>query len=168
MTAQVTLHPRWLQAAFALVESGAYGYGDLIPHDDLRAELGLPRPDDNAGIPEYERWQFRMLQALDRLQEYLLTEHNMLMVSERGIGYRILHPSDQLTYTTGTANERIRREINRAARRLAHIDNSQLTAGERRAAADSMCRLAFLRSAVRRSRHVTADAPQPPVIDLKR
>ncbi len=146
----VTLLPAWRNAAADLF-SGKYGYGDVVPHDELQTALSLDKPTGKITVDEYEAWRLSLLSQIDALATFLLEEKNMCLKSVPGQGYMILEPAKQTQYAMEAGIKRVKSELRKMARRLTFIDRSALTHEAARENADAMARMAFLRQQTKRA-----------------
>lgn len=140
---EIHLLPAWRNAAAELF-SGRYTYGDVIPHDELRKALRLPKPEGKLAVEEVEAWRLSLVAQVDALGDWLLEEKNMCLRNLPGRGYEIVAPSEQTDFAVKQGRKRIRAELRRMGRRLSFIDHSALSQDERRANADALARLSFM------------------------
>lgn len=147
---ETSLHPPWKNVAHAIADEGRYTYGDLIPYSELYDLLGIPEPASDSTAAGYKDWTLRKMQQVEELRRYMLTEHQMMLSTETGIGLRILLPREQ----SGAAEVAARGEISRALRdlgsRLANVNRALLTPEELRANTDAQVRLASKLQALRK------------------
>jgi hypothetical protein len=156
----VTLLPAWKNAAAELF-SGTYGYGDIVPHDELRAALRLPKPAGKVTAEEFEGWQLALVAQIDALSTLLLEERNMCLRAIPGQGYQILEPAQQTEYAMGHGIKRVRAELRKMGRRLTYLDRGRLTNEQARENADAMARLSWLQQQAKRSTRMRfADKPE--------
>lgn len=115
----VSLKPEAVADEIAfLVGRGMIRYGDLIEHAAMRRMCGLANDDDNY--------------ALFRLQviEHVLVKHRLMLRSERGEGFRLLHPREQTDAAIEIMYDGIQREMRMCRRRMKYIREAELTAAE--------------------------------------
>lgn len=144
-----TLLPAWKNVV-AAVQAGRWGYGDLIPHEDLYELLMLPQPRGNATADQYKNWRLRVLSEVTAMSEHLLTEMQMALKSEPGVGYRILQPADQTRVAEIDLGREIARAFRFAALRIKHVNHKLLSADESQQNTAAAQRLAAKRDALRR------------------
>lgn len=159
MTGTVHLLPPWRNAAAELFGE-RYGYGDVVPHEELQAALMLPKPTGRITVEEYEEWRLSLLAQVDSLGSFLLEEKNMCLKAVPGQGYMIVEPAKQTEYALEHGMKRVKSELRKMGRRLSFIDRSALTHEEARKNADALARLSFLQqmaSKAKRKRFVTQD-----------
>lgn len=150
MTANVTMLPAWRNAAAELF-SGQFGYGDIVPHADLRAALSLPKPTGRLTAEEYESWQLALVAQVDALSAHLLEEKNMCLKAVPGQGYLIVEPAKQTEYAMKHGLKRVRHELRKMGRRLSFVDRGALTHEQARENADAMAKLSFLSQTTRKA-----------------
>lgn len=148
-----SLLPAWRNAERAIVEEGQYAFGDMIPFESLYCLLDLPKPPSNARADVMEQWRLRVLQEVTALKREMLTQHNMMLDTEHGVGLRIVMPCEQ----TAVSESIFRREMTRAMRnhrdRIDNVEQTLLTAEQRRENADARARLAARTDALRNIEH---------------
>lgn len=141
----VTLHPRWKQAVEDFLAAG-FQPGDVIPHAWLADHFGMPLLNDAATMTpsEYRDRQFLWLAHIEAVKAELLEQHQILLRSVYGEGYRWIPSGEQ----TGVAVEEFEREARRAYRkagqRLTHVRVAELTDGQRQENLDAIGRLSML------------------------
>ncbi len=141
----VTLHPAWKQAVQDFLQAG-FKPGDVISHAWLAEHFGLPMMDDAARLTagEYRDRQFLWLAHIEAVKTELLQQHQILLRSVFGEGYRWVPPGEQ----TGVAVEEFEREARRAYRkagqRLTHLRAGELTDTQRQENLDAVGRLSML------------------------
>ena len=143
MTGTVHLLPPWRNAAVELFGE-RYGYGDVVPHEELQAALMLPKPTGRITVDEYEEWRLSLLSQVDALGTFLLEEKNMCLKAVPGQGYMIVEPAKQTDYALEHGMKRVKSELRKMGRRLTFIDRSALTHEDARKNADALARLSFL------------------------
>lgn len=149
MTTRPTLLPAWKNVVVA-IEAGRWSYGDLIPHDELQAILGLPEPAGSVTADQYKSWRFRLLQETTALTAHLLVDLQMDLRVEVGVGYRITKPSDQSKLAEIDLSKEIAKAFRDAARRIRHCNRAMLTSAESQENTDAAVRLAAKTDALRK------------------
>lgn len=92
-----------LQGAIREIISN-YDAGILIPHEWLKKKCGLKTPNFNeyASIADFleavQLQQFSYMGFVDSLRWELIEKWNMWLKNERGEGYIILNPKDQVSF----------------------------------------------------------------------
>ena len=156
----VHLLPPWKNAAAELF-AGKYGYGDVVPHEELQASLNLPKPTGRITVEEYESWRLAVLAQVDALSVFLLEERNICLKAVPGQGYMIVKPSEQTDYAMQHGMKRVKSELRKMGRRLSFIDRSALTHEEARKNADALARLSFLQQMANKAKRKRFIAPEP-------
>lgn len=139
----LVLSPPWKQAAAELF-GAKYKHGDVVPHEELQAALGLAKPVGRIEVEEYERWRLNLLAQMDALSTFLLEERNMDLRAVPGRGYLIVEPKRQTDLAVSDGMKRVKSELRKMGRRLSFVDRTALSSEEARANADALARLAFL------------------------
>ena len=138
-------HPGWRNAVAVFFRDGK-GYGDLLSFAWLYEAFRLSQPGDDTPNLMAEKLRLAFLNQLQRFADELLTEHQMALVSERSVGYRVLHPNEQTKYAEDDARLSLRRALRREAALLTNVNLAPLTARERQENADALARLSNLRA----------------------
>lgn len=92
-----------LQGAIREIISN-YDAGTLIPHEWLKKKCGLKTPDFNeyASVTDFleavKMQQFNYMTFIDSLRWEMIEKWNMWLKNERGEGYIILNPKDQVSF----------------------------------------------------------------------
>lgn len=101
-------------------------------------------------VTEFQARQFEWLSAIEGFKATLLQEHQVLLQSVRGEGYRWCPPAEQ----TQAASKEFERDAGRAFRlagqRMRNVRVGELTDEQRRANLDAMAKLSHLRGTVRK------------------
>lgn len=145
--------PAWRNVERAIITDRAYTWGDVIGFDSLYALIDMPKPEPSARADVMEQWRLRVLQEVTALKRQMLSEHNMMLEAEPGVGLRIVMPADQ----TAASEARFRRELTKALRdhrdRIVNVERGLLTAEQRKENADAQVRLSARATALRNIEH---------------
>lgn len=145
---EVKLYPAWKQAAQDFLAE--FKYGDIVSHEWLVKQFGLPLHDENMSVTAFQARQFEWLSAIEGFKATLLHDHQVLLQSVRGEGYRWCPPAEQ----TQSAAKDFERDAGRAFRlagqRMRNVRAGELTEEQRRENLDSMAKLSQLRGTVRK------------------
>lgn len=145
---EVKLFPAWKQAVRDFLAE--FAYGDTVTHEWLAEHFGLPLPDEKMSAAAFRARQFEWMAAVEGFKTTLLHDHQVMLQTVWGEGYRWTHPGEQ----TAAATREFEREAGKAFRaagsRLRNIRLNELTDDQRRANADAMAKMASLRSATRK------------------
>lgn len=141
----ITLHPAWKQAVQDFMAAG-FKPGDLIPHSWLAEHFGLPMLDDAATLTaaEYRDRQFVWLAHVEAVKAELLEEHQILLKSVFGEGYRWVPPAEQTHIAVDQFEREARRAYRKAGGRLMHLRVAELTDSQRQENLDAIGRLSML------------------------
>lgn len=146
----INLHPRWRQAVQDLL--GEFTYGDLIPMLWLEAHFGLPEVNNGTKLTasQFRERQFEWLGAIEAFKAELLRDHQVMLQSVRGKGYRWVPPGEQTRETTAEFERDVRRAFNTTGQRLRHLRIAELTDAQRQENVDAIAKLSVLKGAVRK------------------
>lgn len=145
---EVKLYPAWKQAVQDFLAE--FKYGDIVPHDWLVARFGLPLPDDQMTATAFQARQFEWLSSIEGFKAKLLNDHQVLLQSVRGEGYRWVPPTDQTQAATREFEREASKAFRSAASRLRHVRLGELSDEQRRENIDALAKLSHLRGAVRK------------------
>lgn len=145
---EVRLYPAWKQAVQDFLAD--FKYGDIVPHEWLVKHFGLPLPDERMSAAAFQSRQFEWLSAIEGFKTTLLHEHQVLLQSVRGEGYRWLHPAEQTAAATREFEKEAARAFRQVGSRLRNVRQHELTDDQRRANVDAMAKISHLRGAVRK------------------
>lgn len=151
------LSPRWRQVAADLFAT-KYGYGDTVPHEELRQALGMPTPTGKVEVEEYERWRISLMGQIESLKAHLLEAQNMDLQPVAGRGYEVIRPEKQTELAMREGMKRVRSELQRMGRRLSFVQRAALTAEQARENADALARLSFLNQQANKARRLNFTA----------
>lgn len=146
---EVKLYPAWRQAVADFMAE--FKYGDIVPHEWLVERFGLPQHDDKMTAASFQARQFEWLASIEGFKATLLHEHQVLLQSVRGEGYRWVPPADQ----TNVAQREFERDAGRAFRaagsRLRNVRVAELTETQRKENLDAGAKLVALRGMTRKA-----------------
>jgi len=123
------------------------GYGKLFTHQDLRDMMDMEEPKN---IPEYKKFEFAYMSAIENLKDELLVDHNMFLCNEKGNGYRILEPDEQVTNGTDRHFRKSFKEIAKAMKALVHVQEDMLSDQVKNDRQRKIQRAAFIQAAYRK------------------
>lgn len=156
LDAMTELYPVWKQALVRFKEAG-FVYGDIVPHDWFHEAFGLPSAADQAklSVPQYQAVRLKRLGSFEPLQAALLNDHGIDLQTEPGVGYRLVHPRDQVRRAYEDGQRAIKKAIrDMTDRGVVNVNTGALTADERRANADIQARIGMLRGLLRPPREL--------------
>lgn len=148
MEVEVKAYPPYLNAVEKIVEDvQENGYGKLYPHEQLKEWLDLEEPKS---IDEFRKFQFNYLSAIESLKEVLLMEHKLYLENDRGKGYRVAPPDDQIQYCPEKYIKKAQAQLLKATRVLTFVNEQLLSLDAAQLRMRKMERMAFLRSSFRK------------------
>jgi len=123
------------------------GFGVLITHAEMKSLLSIEDPET---IDEYKKAQFKYLSYMENLKRSLLIDYNLHLASDRGRGYRISNPDEQVTDGADKHFRRSHREIAKAMQVLVYTQESLLSDEAKKDRQRKIQRAAFIQSAYRK------------------
>lgn len=146
MSDGVKLFPAWRQAVQDFIAAG-FKAGDMVSHKWLEQAFGMKPLDATATLTAqaFQDRQFDWLQSIEAFKAELLQDHQILLSSVRGEGYRYVPPGEQTRLSTDKFEADARRVYRKAADRLKNVRAAELTESQRRENSDAIARLAMLR-----------------------
>ncbi len=148
---EVNLFPRWRQAVRDFLDT--FNYGDLVSHDWLEEHFGMPKIADAKRLTqaEFRDRQFDWLANVEAFKAALLHEHQVLLQSVRGEGYRWAPPGEQTAIASKEFERDVKRGFRLAGQRLKNIRADVLTDDQRREHRDAVAKVAALRGMTRKA-----------------
>lgn len=146
---KVTLFPAWRQAVHDFLAE--FQYGDVVTHDWLREHFGLPEVTDLMTASEFKAWNLQSMACMEGFKSTLLQDHNVLLLSVYGEGYRWIPPAEQTAVATRDFEKDARKVFRIAGRRISHVRVDELTDGQRRENNDAAAKLATLAGMTRKA-----------------
>ncbi|HRD68220.1 MAG TPA: hypothetical protein PKY50_18975 [Candidatus Competibacter sp.] len=137
----------------------AFDYGDLIPWAWLHDELEIEMPDFGA-FADYRKLQFKVLSLVDEFREALLLRYFKATRNERGEGYRIIRPNEQTEEAMRQLRQGIGKDIAAAARLLAGVNHTLLSAEQSRDNANALGKVAALQAFARETVSLPSGRPR--------
>lgn len=142
----VQLYPAWRQAVRDFLDAQIEP-GNVLPHDWLEAHFGMA-PLEEGGTytsAQFRDRQFEWLRNFDAFRAELLEEHLICLISEHGLGYRVVPPGEQTSIALQRFEREIKRSFRTAALRTKHVNLDALTAEERKENLDGIAKLSMLK-----------------------
>lgn len=148
-------------------------YGDMITHAEVDSWAGIRKPGvtqfggtDGQSVADalrdYEalrdQYEFDRLAATEALRDNLLVSRQMYLRNDRGLGYRIVHPSEQTDLAIGAGMKLIKKGLKHAERGVNNINRGLLTPEERAYNSSVSARLNGLKVMLGRKRDLTLPA----------
>ncbi|WP_419747467.1 hypothetical protein [Pseudomonas syringae] len=144
LMSELQRHPLWRQAVQDFIAE--FAYGDIVGHEWLEAHFGLPglSDDEQLTADQFRERQFEWLASVEAFKVELLRDHQILLQSIRGKGYRWVPPGEQTDVTLADFQRGAKKIFSSAGQRLRHVRVSELSDGERRTNVDAVARLSQL------------------------
>lgn len=140
---RVELYPAWRQALIYF-RGQHYEYDAIIPHVHFYEMLGLEMPGPKTPYEQVQKTELLYMSNMVELRQALLREDQIVLRSEFGVGYRVVHPRDQGRLSFDDAAKE-RKKINRKMiDQMTNINLAVLTPEERRMHADLQAKAAMI------------------------
>src|SRR3546814_405686 len=148
---EVALLPSWKQAVQDFLQE--YRYGDLVPLDWLEQRFGMPGLAESQRLTadQFRERQFTWLGNLEAFKAELLKEHQVLLESVRGKGYRWIPPHEQTGVAVRDFERDARRVFRTTGQKLRNLRHTELTDDQRRANSDATAKLSALAGMTRKA-----------------
>lgn len=124
-------YPGWKNAQdhiLRLFEIGELTYGTILTKDRLSEWFYIPILD--SGLHTFEEYVAReslFYNSVAALKESLIENHCLCLSNDRGIGWEILHPDDQIKIEVQKRKQSAFRDIEKASTLLANIRHELLS-----------------------------------------
>ena len=121
----------------------------------------MPTPE--MPTQKYQQTQLIYMTMIENFKEMLLTDHKILLIAKRGVGYTYVEPEDQASISEHHMHLELKKAMDRGATRLQQTDIQALNDDQRKQHADAMARTAMLGSMMkkkRRSLHRNVELPE--------
>lgn len=150
MNDTVTRLPSWRQAVDDFLRE--FQYGDMVPLSWLEVRFDLVSVEDSQRLTaeQFRDRQFAWLASIEQFKDCLLREHQVLLQSVRGRGYRWVPPHEQTGITVREFEQGARKLFRMTGNRLRNLRHTELTDDQRRESADALTKLSTLRGMARR------------------
>lgn len=147
----VELFPKWRQAVRDFLNE--FKYGDLITHEWLEAHFGMPDLAESRRMTQrdFSKRQFEWLGNIESFKNELLKDHQVMLASVRGDGYRWVPPAEQTKLATQAFEKDARKTFSIAGQRLRNVRLMELSDDERKENTDAIAKMAALRGMTRRT-----------------
>jgi hypothetical protein len=103
-----------------------FNYGDVISKQWLLEQFGIEMPEIGTQ-KDFNDFSFEFLQNMEGFKNYMLTQHKMLLVSVRGIGYEIVLPKHQSDYAMTRFKNNLNFELKKAIDTILLTNEAQLS-----------------------------------------
>jgi len=125
--------------------------GVVVEHQKIRmfANILDPEMDDFENQFEFleavKDAEFRYMSFTEDLKELLLSEHQVCLKNEKGVGYYALPPKEQIEYGIRKTKQGIRKKVKQGRNILENVRWTAVSVSDRKHANDSAARLSMLR-----------------------
>lgn len=145
------LYPAWRQALVAFRQMG-FAADEIVPHSWFYEAFGIAMPEETTALKVAERLKLQWLTQFTRLKQALLELHNIDLVSEPGIGYRIVPPGEQSKQALEDGAAALKKAVRNMVDRSTYVNTALLSAEERRQHTDNLARIGAFSTMFRRVR----------------
>ena len=146
-------HPEWKNAVTQILQRvDEEGQGCFFSHDEIRDYLSLAEPTDKE---EYKKWCFTLFGEIDKVRKELLEEHNLYLDSNRGKGYQILTPKEQVVNASVIHFKKARRELSKAVVTLTNVNTFGLQMEDNEMRISRLNKLGFINVALKKNSLLT-------------
>lgn len=140
------LYPAWRQAEADLIAQGL-SHGSIVTEEFLNAAFGIGQATT---IVQHEKNKLVFLRQITALKESLLENRKMMLVSEAGVGYRVVMPEEQTKLSFHLRTREVKLALGKLRRELTNVDTARLTDEQRKENTDALAKLGALRVVVRK------------------
>lgn len=146
----VALFPAWKQAVRDFLAE--FTYGQLVPLEWLEGHFGMPshQAAQRMTAAQYRERQFEWLANVEAFKTELLEDHQIMLQSVRGKGYRWVPPQEQTKAASAEFERDVRKAFKATGQRLRHVRLGELTDDQRRENSDTIAKISQLRGTVRK------------------
>lgn len=145
--------PIWEHAAEVLLTKDGITYGSTILKTRIAELCRVPEPEnlrredgrlfiDRAAK---ERYDLKLVELVGGLRNYLLEEHQMLLVTDNRGGLKVVMPGQQTAVSMREMVQDVKQSMRKASRSLVYVNTGMLTDRELQARSDALSRLDNLR-----------------------
>lgn len=136
------LDPKYRQVSMALAD--AFRYGDIVPYEWLYRQFGFSVPEDGCKFSEFQEFQLTKMTAFHGLVEECLSEHKLLLVCVRTVGYRVAHPKEHTAIAMDGLSKALHKGFKVATKRLINSKDDMLNQDDKRKRDDAIGKLGAL------------------------
>ncbi len=135
--------PLWKQAVEDIVED--YDYGDVINLDWFYDSFGT-LPPEKGTLEEFKAFQLDFLANIENVKNELLEEHDMMLVSVRGVGYRIVKPKEQVKIAWEKLKYDVVKALSKGERRIVNINTEMISKEQRQERTEKLAKISQLKT----------------------
>ena len=140
--------PGWKNAVKAIIDRvEKEGYGFTITHEDLLKLFDMKEPVDKITYQEAQEFNLKKMNYIWNLAETLRSEHRLKLFNNKGHGYEVLSPNDQITRGTKKNFKKILKDTKETEKDLKLI-RSELTLEIKNLQESYIKKITFLKSYV--------------------
>lgn len=149
---EIQLHPVWRQAVKEFLAAGIQP-GCILPNQWIESHFGMLPLEDDASLTaaQFKDRQFSWLRNLDAFRSELLEKHQICLMSEHGLGYRVVPPGEQTDASMKKFLQDLKRSYRTVAVRTKNVKLDELTADQRKENVDAIAKLSMLRGMHRKA-----------------
>lgn len=116
------------------------GYGKLFTHEQLKEWMDITDSEN----------PFAYMSAMEKLKDELLLDHNIFLDNERGNGYRVLEPDEQVTVGADKFIKKAQKYVGKSKKTLLCVNDGHLSMDNKALRLRKMERIAFLQASFRK------------------
>jgi len=148
--------PAWKQATDDIVAKVQKdGYGFMISHDELLKLLDLQEPET---FDQGKDFSLKKLSQFEALRNELLTKYSIHLENERGVGYKVVEPDEQVTESFDKRMKKVKSQLKKANDIISHVQVEMLSLEAEHQRIRNLNKIAFLR-AMSRKKKLPGDEP---------
>lgn len=150
--AELNLSPVWRQAVKDFLAANI-APGSVLPHDWLEEHFDMTplAAGESYTAAQFKDRQFEWLRNFEAFRGELLEQHQICLISEHGVGYRVVPPGEQTSIALRRFEQGLKRSFRTAALRAKHVQIDALTDDQRRENVDGIAKLSMLRGMQRKA-----------------
>lgn len=158
---EARLHPIWKEAAKAIAARVSRdGYGFLISMEEIHEMLETRQARPLSLWKDVRKDMFDFLEKVEELKRECLHQHRILLFNQRGQGYQVLTPDDQVTKGWERQHEKVRKHLRKSLDVVVNTDSSALSEQGQKNRDRNIQRTVFIMSA--------ADKRRIPAVERKK
>ncbi|MBI9082694.1 MAG: hypothetical protein JEZ11_03795 [Desulfobacterales bacterium] len=143
-------YPAWRDVSEKIVQRfNQDGYGILFTVPELLTMLNIDMPT-LGNSKDFEQVQLEFLAQLKPLQKELLETHYLCLENVHGLGYKVVHPRDQVNLVAQKYRKRAGKKLSQMMGILTFVDTKMLDPASRTSQISELGRLAFIKGAMRK------------------
>lgn len=140
----ITLFPIWRQAVADFLAEN-FEPGAIIKKKWLEEHFDIQPIIGKMTAAQFQERQFKWLASMESFRSCLLEEHQILLHSVYGEGYRVVPPHEQTEHSAERFEKEATKAYARAATAMKNVQVDKLTDEQRRHNTDAIAKLSMLR-----------------------